>query len=101
MNKCLNCELTFCVKICETCNVDFWFVFCCKVTGNLLLFVSLNAIGLYIHDKINYALHKVFDEASNCIAARIDVEDESAKLVSSELHRRENRRRGREREAGE
>ena len=53
------------------------------MTGNVLLFVSLNVIGLYIHDKLDYALHKVFNEACNCISARIDVEDESSKLVSA------------------
>ena len=49
----------------------------------MLLFVSVNVIGLYIHDKLDYALHKVFNEACNCISARIDVEDESSKLVST------------------
>ena len=54
-----------------------------QITGNLLLFASVNVLGIYIHDKTEHSMRKVFHEAANCITARIEAEEENSKLVNT------------------
>ena len=52
-----------------------------QITANILLFVFVHLVGIFVLDKTEHAQRKVFSEARSCIAARIEAEDENDKLV--------------------
>ena len=51
------------------------------MTSNTLIFLAVNIAGVYIHDRTQHAQRKAFLDTRNCIAARLDMEDENEKLV--------------------
>ena len=53
-----------------------------QVTANLIIFAAVNIAGVYIHDRSEHAQRKAFLDTRNCIAARLDMEDENERLVS-------------------
>ncbi len=48
-----------------------------------MLFVAVNVAGVYVHDRTEHARRKAFSDTRACVAARLDMEDENQKLVSS------------------
>ena len=54
-----------------------------QITANLLLLVFVHCLGLWLYDKTEHAHRKVFSECRGCVAARIEAEEESDKLVGS------------------
>lgn len=54
-----------------------------QLLANGLLYVSVNVAGLFIHNVTERAQRKTFLKTRNCIASRLDIEDENEKLVSS------------------
>jgi hypothetical protein len=53
------------------------------MTSNVLLFVCVNLVGLFVHNLMEHAQRKAFLDTRNCIAARLEMEDENEKLVST------------------
>ena len=51
------------------------------MTANLLIFVAVNLVGLFVHNLMEHAQRKAFLDTRNCIAARLEMEDENEKLV--------------------
>ena len=52
-----------------------------QMTANLLVFVAVNLVGLFVHNLMEHAQRKAFLDTRNCIAARLEMEDENEKLV--------------------
>ena len=53
-----------------------------QVTANLIVFVCVNVVGVFMHNLMEHAQRKAFLDTRNCIAARLEMEDENEKLVS-------------------
>ncbi|KAH3715828.1 hypothetical protein DPMN_058541, partial [Dreissena polymorpha] len=51
-----------------------------QLLANGLLYVSANVAGLFIHNVTERAQRKTFLKTRNCIASRLDIEDENEKL---------------------
>ena len=64
---------------------NHFYLFYFKVTSNTLIFLAVNIAGVYIHDRTQRAQRKAFLDTRNCIAARLDMEDENEKLVRLHL----------------
>ena len=52
-----------------------------QLTANLLVFVAVNLVGLFVHNLMEHAQRRAFLDTRNCIAARLEMEDENEKLV--------------------
>ena len=52
------------------------------MTANLLIFAAVNLVGLFVHNLMEHAQRRAFLDTRNCIAARLEMEDENEKLVS-------------------
>jgi adenylate cyclase 1 len=52
------------------------------LVANGLVFLSVNVVGLFVHNLMEHAQRKAFLDTRNCIAARLEMEDENEKLVS-------------------
>jgi hypothetical protein len=52
-----------------------------QVTANLIVFVCVNVVGVFMHNLMEHAQRKAFLDTRNCIAARLEMEDENEKLV--------------------
>ena len=63
----------------HTSLVDRWQ----QLAANLLVFLSVNLVGLFIHNLTEEGQRRAFLDTRDCIAARLDMEDENEKLVSS------------------
>ncbi len=44
--------------------------------------MAVNLVGLFVHNLMEVSQRKAFLDTRNCIAARLDMEDENEKLVS-------------------
>ena len=53
------------------------------MTSNMLIFISVNLVGLFVHNLMEAAQRRAFLDTRNCIAARLEMEDENEKLVST------------------
>jgi len=53
-----------------------------QLAANLLVFLSVNLVGLFIHNLTEEGQRRAFLDTRDCIAARLDMEDENEKLVS-------------------
>ncbi|XP_043199788.1 Ca(2+)/calmodulin-responsive adenylate cyclase-like isoform X6 [Amphibalanus amphitrite] len=51
-----------------------------QVTANILVFACVNLMGLFMHNLMEQAQRRVFLDTRNCIAARLEMEDENEKL---------------------
>lgn len=51
-----------------------------QVSANIIIFVCVNVVGLFVHNLMEHAQRKAFLDTRNCIAARLEMEDENEKL---------------------
>ncbi|CAH1394454.1 unnamed protein product [Nezara viridula] len=51
------------------------------VAANVIIFSCANVIGLLLHSLMEHAQRRAFLDTRNCIAARLELEDENEKLV--------------------
>lgn len=58
-----------------------------QLTANTMVFLCVNIVGIFVHNLMEHAQRKVFLDTRNCIAARLEMEDENEKLVSSPFFR--------------
>lgn len=58
------------------------FLFHSQLTANVIIFIAVNIVGIYIHDRREHAQRKVFNNIRACVAGRMHMEDENEKLVS-------------------
>lgn len=56
--------------------------FLLQLIANVLVFVCVNVVGIFMHNLMEHAQRKAFLDTRNCIAARLEMEDENEKLVS-------------------
>lgn len=54
-----------------------------QILANGVLYFCVNVAGLFIHNVTERAQRKTFIKTRNCIASRLDIEDENEKLVSN------------------
>ena len=59
------------------------FLFLFQLLANIFIFLSVNVAGMFVHNLMEHAQRKVFLDTRNCIGARLEMEDENEKLVSS------------------
>lgn len=52
-----------------------------QATANVIVFVCVNVVGVFMHNLMEHAQRKAFLDTRNCIAARLEMEDENEKLV--------------------
>lgn len=50
--------------------------------ANVVVFLCANIVGIFMHNLMEHAQRKAFLDTRNCIAARLEMEDENEKLVS-------------------
>ena len=53
-----------------------------QLAANILVFLAVNLVGLFIHNLTEEGQRRAFLDTRDCIAARLDMEDENEKLVS-------------------
>ncbi|KAG8185404.1 hypothetical protein JTE90_018625 [Oedothorax gibbosus] len=63
----------------STCNNRLCFL-CFQISANLLAFVCVSVVGLFVHNLMERAQRKAFLDTRNCIKARLEMEDENEKL---------------------
>ena len=51
-----------------------------QVTANALVFIAVNIVGIFVHNLMEHAQRRAFLDTRNCIAARIEMEEENEKL---------------------
>ena len=51
-----------------------------QLVGNGLVLLAVNAVGLFLHTVMENAQRRAFLDTRNCIAARLEIEDENEKL---------------------
>jgi hypothetical protein len=56
-----------------------------QATANVIVFFCVNVAGVFMHNLMEHAQRKAFLDTRNCIAARLEMEDENEKLVSRVL----------------
>lgn len=59
-------------------NFDFFQTF--QLAANTLIFFCVNVIGILMHNLMEHAQRRAFLDTRNCIAARLEMEDENEKL---------------------
>lgn len=52
-----------------------------QMVANVVVFVCVNVVGALMHSLMETAQRRAFLDTRNCIAARLDMEDENEKLV--------------------
>lgn len=55
---------------------------CFQLVANAIVFVCVNVAGMFLHNITDRAQRKTFLDTRNCIAARLEIQDENDKLVS-------------------
>jgi hypothetical protein len=53
-----------------------------QAAANVIVFFCVNVVGVFMHNLMEHAQRKAFLDTRNCIAARLEMEDENEKLVS-------------------
>ncbi|CAG0881640.1 unnamed protein product [Cyprideis torosa] len=66
----------------STCTLAFPYPRWKQVLANLLLFLGINVAGIFIHQLREGAQRKAFLETRDCIASRLEMEEENEKLES-------------------
>lgn len=51
-----------------------------QLTANALIFIAVNIVGIFVHNLMEHAQRRAFLDTRNCIAARIEMEEENEKL---------------------
>jgi hypothetical protein len=51
------------------------------MVANVLVFGCVNVVGILMHNLMEHAQRRAFLDTRNCIAARLEMEDENEKLV--------------------
>ncbi|KAL1498283.1 hypothetical protein ABEB36_009104 [Hypothenemus hampei] len=51
-----------------------------QLTANVIVFLCVNIVGIFMHNLMEHAQRKAFLDTRNCIAARLEMEDENEKL---------------------
>ncbi|XP_076265179.1 adenylate cyclase rutabaga isoform X5 [Rhynchophorus ferrugineus] len=51
-----------------------------QLSGNVIVFLCVNIVGIFMHNLMEHAQRKAFLDTRNCIAARLEMEDENEKL---------------------
>nr|CAD7265051.1 unnamed protein product [Timema shepardi] len=51
-----------------------------QLVANVIILVCMNMVGMYMHNLMEHAQRKAFLDTRNCIAARLEMEDENEKL---------------------
>lgn len=51
-----------------------------QLSSNVVVFLCVNLVGIFIHNLMEHAQRKAFLDTRNCIAARLEMEDENEKL---------------------
>lgn len=51
-----------------------------QLTANCMVFAAINVVGLFVHNLMEHAQRRAFLDTRNCIAARIEMEEENEKL---------------------
>jgi adenylate cyclase 1 len=51
-----------------------------QLTANGLVFIAVNVVGIFVHNLMEHAQRRAFLDTRNCIAARIEMEEENEKL---------------------
>ncbi|XP_059470227.1 Ca(2+)/calmodulin-responsive adenylate cyclase isoform X2 [Neocloeon triangulifer] len=59
---------------------DFPWLIWQQLTANAMVFLCVNTVGIFVHNLMEHAQRKVFLDTRNCIAARLEMEDENEKL---------------------
>ena len=52
-----------------------------QVAANIIILVSVNLVGIFIHNLTEEGQRRAFLDTRDCIAARLEMEDENEKLV--------------------
>merc|ERR1740128_910323 len=52
-----------------------------QIIGNVLVILAVNTVGFFLHTVMESAQRKAFLDTRNCIAARLEIEDENQELV--------------------
>ena len=58
------------------------------VIANIIILVTVNLVGIFIHNLTEEGQRRAFLDTRDCIAAKLEMEDENEKLVSLKLERR-------------
>ncbi|XP_064211250.1 Ca(2+)/calmodulin-responsive adenylate cyclase isoform X2 [Tribolium castaneum] len=51
-----------------------------QLSANVVVFLCVNVVGIFVHNLMEHAQRKAFLDTRNCIAARLEMEDENEKL---------------------
>ncbi|KAF5272245.1 hypothetical protein FQA39_LY01327 [Lamprigera yunnana] len=51
-----------------------------QLIANVVVFICVNVVGIFMHNLMEHAQRKAFLDTRNCIAARLEMEDENEKL---------------------
>ena len=57
------------------------------VIANIIILVTVNLVGIFIHNLTEEGQRRAFLDTRDCIAAKLEMEDENEKLVSLRLWR--------------
>ena len=52
-----------------------------QVAANIIILLSVNLVGIFIHNLTEEGQRRAFLDTRDCIAARLEMEDENEKLV--------------------
>ena len=52
------------------------------VIANIIILVTVNLVGIFIHNLTEEGQRRAFLDTRDCIAAKLEMEDENDKLVS-------------------
>ena len=52
------------------------------VAANIIILVTVNLVGIFIHNLTEEGQRRAFLDTRDCIAARLEMEDENEKLVN-------------------
>ena len=55
------------------------------VIANIIILVTVNLVGIFIHNLTEEGQRRAFLDTRDCIAAKLEMEDENEKLVSLKL----------------
>ena len=52
------------------------------VIANIIILITVNLVGIFIHNLTEEGQRRAFLDTRDCIAAKLEMEDENEKLVS-------------------
>ena len=57
-------------------------MFLFQISSNVIIYIAINIVGIYILDRKEHAQRKAFNNTRSCIAGRLHMEDENEKMVT-------------------